>query len=130
MRPLALATFALVAIAAIACSQTPTTPTTYTVPLVVSDVKTGSPLSSTHLKGHEEVPARDTDAQGQPIMKGSEDGVSVCYKVIVANINNVVQSHIHIGPVGVNGPIVVFLAGPFPSGGGRRDGVLAEGRGR
>src|SRR5262245_65537238 len=125
MRPLALAMFALVAAAA--CSQTPSTPTTFTIPLVASDVKTGSPLSSTHLKGHEEVPPRDTTAQGQAIMKVSEDGLSISYKLIVSNIENVVQSHIHIGPVGVNGPIVVFLAGPFPNGGGRIDGVLAEG---
>jgi len=124
MKRVVLSLFVLAAAAA--CSQTPTSPT-YTVPLTASAVSTGAPLSSTHLKGHEEVPARDTDAQGQAIFKVSEDGLTVSYKLIVANIENVVQSHIHIGPVGVNGPIAVFLAGPFASGGGRVDGVLAEG---
>ena len=37
------------------------------------------------------------------------------------------QSHIHLGPAGVNGPIVVFLYGPAAPGGGRHDGVLATG---
>jgi len=47
--------------------------------------------------------------------------------LIVANINNVVAAHIHSGAAGVNGPVVAFLAGPFPAGSGRTDGVLAEG---
>jgi len=116
----------LVLVAAAACSQTPTSPT-YTVPLTASAVSTGTPLASTHLKGHEEVPARDTNAQGQAILKVSEDGLSISYKLIVANIENVVQSHIHVGPAGSNGPVVAFLAGPFSAGGGRVNGVLAEG---
>ena len=80
-----------------------------------------------HLSGDQEVPARETDAQGQAIFHLSEDGQSLSYKVIVANIDNVVASHIHLSPAGVNGPIVAFLAGPFPPGGGRTDGILAEG---
>jgi hypothetical protein len=47
--------------------------------------------------------------------------------LIVANIENVVASHIHVGPAGMNGPVVAFLAGPFLAGGGQTDGVLAEG---
>ncbi len=49
------------------------------------------------------------------------------YKLIVANIHNVFTAHIHLGARGVNGPVVVFLFGPVPPGGGRFDGVLAEG---
>ncbi len=80
-----------------------------------------------HCKGEEEVPARDTNAQGQAIFHLSQDETAIDYKLIVANIENVVASHIHVAAAGVNGPIVAFLAGPFPSGGGRIDGVLAEG---
>jgi hypothetical protein len=118
----------LVLAAAAACSQTPTEPT-YTVPLTASTTSLGrgTPLASTHLAGHEEVPARDTVAQGQAILKVSEDGLSISYKLIVANIENVVQAHIHTGALGANGPVVAFLAGPFASGGGRVNGVLAEG---
>jgi hypothetical protein len=124
MRKLALVSV-VVAVSA-ACSGTPTSPE-YVVPLSSTAVKTSDPLSSTHLKGEHEVPPRETNAQGQAILKVSADGLSVSYKLIASNIDNVVQSHIHIGPAGSNGPIVVFLYGLVPSGGGRHDGVLAEG---
>jgi hypothetical protein len=81
----------------------------------------------THLSGDEEVPVRVTNAQGQAIFQLSDDGTELSYKLIVANIENVVQAHIHLGQPGVNGNIVVFLYGLVPAGGGRTDGVLAEG---
>ena len=125
---------AVVTVVAGACSQTPTAPE-FTVPLSVSSVKTGDatavktgePLSSTHLGGEHEVPARETNAQGQAIMKVAEDGRSISYKLIASNIENIVASHIHVGAAGTNGPIVVFLFGNVPAGGGRHDGILAEG---
>src|SRR3990170_3999825 len=87
---------------------------------------------SAHASGDLEVPIRDTNAQGQAIFHLSKDGLSLDYKLIASNIDNVFQAHIHKAPAGVNGPIVVWLypstapvAGPF--GGGRTDGVLAEG---
>ena len=83
--------------------------------------------SRTHLSGDEEVPVRLTNAQGQALFKLSDDGTQLSYKLIVANIDNVVQAHIHLAPPGVNGNIVVFLYGLVPAGGGRTDGVLAEG---
>jgi len=79
----------------------------------------------THLEGEQEVPPRVTAATGQAVFQLSEDGMEIRYRLIVANIENVTASHIHLGGVGVNGMIVVFLAGPFPVGGGRTDGVLA-----
>ena len=54
-------------------------------------------------------------------------GSALHYRLIVANIKSVVASHIHVGPVGVNGPVAAFLFGPVALGGGRTDGVLAEG---
>jgi CHRD domain len=80
-----------------------------------------------HLSGDEEVPVRDTLAQGQAVFHLNPDGTALSYKLIVANIENVVASHIHLAPFGVNGAVVAFLAGPFAPGGGRVDGVLAEG---
>lgn len=80
-----------------------------------------------HLSGDEEVPAVATRAQGEAVFQLSEDGAALDYRLIVANIENVVASHIHHAVAGVNGPIVAFLAGPLPAGGGRTDGVLAEG---
>ncbi len=79
------------------------------------------------LSGDEEGPARPTKARGTAVLHFSDDGESLSYQLIVANIENVVQSHIHIGAPGANGPIGVFLYGLVPSGGGRIQGMIAEG---
>ena len=86
----------------------------------------------THLHGHEEVPPRQTGAQGQATFRVSEDGTEIHYKLNVANIENVVQAHIHMQAPGQNGPIVVWLypvggSSPAAPGGGRTEGRLAEG---
>jgi hypothetical protein len=99
--------------------------------LITSSVAYASPAASENfavpLSGAEEVPARDTNARGVAIFQLSADGTELSYKLIVANIENVVFSHIHLGPVGVNGPVVAFLFEGATPGGGRTDGVLAEG---
>lgn len=82
----------------------------------------------THLAGRNEVPSRDTRAQGQAIFNLNEDGTELSYKLTVSNIRNVVASHIHVGPRDQNGPVVAFLFGNAAPGGGRFDGVLAEGK--
>ncbi len=79
-----------------------------------------------HLAGRNEVPAVDTTAQGEAIFHLSEDGAELHYKLIVANINNVFASHIHCGAEGVSGPVGVTLFSGAP-GGGRVDGILAQG---
>ena len=79
------------------------------------------------LSGAEEVPARDTNARGNATFTLSDDGLTLSFKVIVANIDNVVASHIHIGPPGVNGPVVLFLFGNAPPGGGTVNGILSQG---
>lgn len=83
-----------------------------------------------NLKGENEVPAVETDAQGQTIFQVSRDGSAIHYRLIVANIENVHMAHIHLGAAGVNGPVVVWLypEGPPPQPiEGRFQGVLAEG---
>lgn len=83
-----------------------------------------------HLSGNEEVPAVETLAQGQAIFRLNETGDAIHYKLIVANIDDVLMSHIHLAPAGSNGGVVVWL---YPDGPppqlipGRTDGVLAEG---
>jgi len=124
-----------------ACSgspKSPVQPETVTLPLV-SQAAPGVPENHrTHLAGDNEVfsgtpsPA-DSQAQGQAIIQIAPDGNSFEYKLIASNIVNAVQAHIHCGPAGQNGPIVVWLypsvtsrqalTGPQP----RHDGVLAEG---
>jgi hypothetical protein len=83
-----------------------------------------------HASGGEEVPANASQAQGQAIFQLSADGTEISYKLIVANIHNVTQAHIHLAPAGTNGPVVVWL---YPSGPpaqlipGRSQGILGEG---
>jgi glucose/arabinose dehydrogenase len=81
----------------------------------------------THLTGDQEAPPVETRAQGQAIFHLSPDGTELSFRLIGANIENVIAAHIHIGPVGEDGPIVAFLFGPVPAGGGRSSGVLAMG---
>ena len=83
-----------------------------------------------HLSGGNEVPAVDTNAQGQATFKLSDDETALHFKLITANILNVAQAHIHCGVAGVNGPVVVFLYPAAPPAvliPGRSDGVLSEG---
>lgn len=83
-----------------------------------------------HLTGGEEVPAVETHAQGQAVFQLSRDGTELSYRLIVANIHDVLMSHIHMAPAGTNGGIVVWL---YPSAPppqlieGRVSGVLATG---
>lgn len=83
-----------------------------------------------HLVGDQENPPVDTQAQGQAIFKLSKDGQTLHYKLIAANLENITQAHIHLGAIGVNGPVVVWLypANPPPVLiPGTFNGVLAEG---
>lgn len=82
---------------------------------------------SVHLNGDTEVPANASQAPGQAIFHLNRDGTALDYKLIVANLDNPVAAHIHVGPPGVNGPVVAFLFGPAPPGGGTANGVLAKG---
>jgi hypothetical protein len=82
------------------------------------------------LKGENEVPAVETNAQGQAIFQVNRDRSEMKFKVIVANIENVHMAHIHLGQADENGPVVVWLypEGPPPQViEGRFQGTLAEG---
>jgi len=86
----------------------------------------GTPLSS----GEEVMPTgvvNPSSAVGNAIFDLNPDGTQLGYTLIVANIENVFQAHIHSAPSGVNGGIVVWLypstaVGAGPTGGGRIDG--------
>lgn len=93
--------------------------------------KAGVPLNfRAHLTGSQEVPEVSTTATGQAVFQLSKDGTQLSYKLIVANIENVTQAHIHLAPAGVNGGVVAWL---YPDGPpsqlipGKSNGVLAEG---
>jgi hypothetical protein len=85
-----------------------------------------------HLTGAAEVadPPVETRATGQAIFRLSRDGTELDYRLIVANIEDVTMSHIHLAPAGANGPVAAWL---YPDGPppqllpGRSSGVLAVG---
>ena len=138
---------AMTAAVACACSdsaRTPAGPTVYTAPLVIQSAQPEGIAKNhrTHLSGDNEVftPATptaptpaDSQGQGQAIFQIAADGQSFDYKLIASNIENATMAHIHCGPAGANGPIIVWLypnataTAPLPGGAGRHDGVLAEG---
>jgi len=144
MKKLAIA--ALSAAVACACSEagrTPVQPDVYSAPLQVQSAQPEGIAKNhrTHLSGDQEVftPATpdaptpaDSHAQGQAIFQIHADGLAFDYKLIASNIENITQAHIHCGPAGSNGPIIVWLypdptaTVALPGGAGRHDGVLAE----
>jgi hypothetical protein len=99
------------------------------VPALAGAAPAGQSFTA-HLSGGEEVPANDSEATGEATFQVSKDGTELHYRLIVANIENVSQAHIHLAPVGVNGGIVAWLypsAPPAQLIPGRTDGVLATG---
>lgn len=87
----------------------------------------------TYLNGNEEVPPRETHADGHGTVKLSADGQSMEFELILNNIRNVTQAHIHMAPAGTNGGIVVWLypsvksTQALPGGAGAFSGTLATG---
>lgn len=83
-----------------------------------------------HLSGDQEVSVNSSLAQGQAIFQLSKDGTKLSYKLIVANLENLMAAHIHLAPAGTNGGVVVWL---YPSGfpgvliPGTTNGILAQG---
>ncbi len=104
--------------------DTPTQASPLEIPVVFD--RHASAHAGANLSGDAEIPPNDSRGRGHAQFWVSEDGASLRYKLIVANIENVTQSHIHLAPATANGPVVVFLFG-FVAGGVTENGVLAEG---
>ena len=79
----------------------------------------GRPLATT-LTGAEEVPGPgDPDGSGEAFVTLNPGQQQVCFQLSVSGIAPATAAHIHVGPVGVAGPVVVGLAPPtagFSSG--------------
>jgi hypothetical protein len=125
-----LATLVLLA----ACAEREEASVLTTEVRVDASARAASPAAPRNFRAHnhggEEVPPVATRARGQATFQVARDGESIRYRLIVANIENVTQAHIHRGERGVNGPVVVWL---YPEGPpsqlieGRFSGILAEG---
>jgi len=72
----------------------------------------GRPFS-TALTGAAEVPGPgDPDGSGQARVRLNAGQGEVCYELLVSDIASATAAHIHQGPVGVAGPVVVPLGPP------------------
>jgi CHRD domain len=85
-------------------------------------------LFKAHLKGSDEVPARQTPATGQATFTWKTADPSIFeFKVTVGNIENVTAIQLQMGARGQNGPVVATLYGPVAPGDGRKTGMIADG---
>lgn len=72
-----------------------------------------SPVSVTHLSGSAEVPGPgDPDGSGVAIVRWNTDDGTICYKIVVRQIEPAAAAHIHIGAEGIAGPVVQGLTAP------------------
>ncbi|WP_307474806.1 CHRD domain-containing protein [Paenibacillus harenae] len=76
------------------------------------------------LLGRNEVPPVRTRASGTAFFRLNAAGTELRFQLIVRNITRVTDAHIHLGPKGVNGPVVVTLFGPNKFGISVRRGIV------
>jgi hypothetical protein len=81
--------------------------------------------------GAEEVPVRTTTAEAKLNLKIDAEARTAEYNLRITHpIDNITQSHLHVGPIGTNGPIAVWLypaAPPLALIPGTSEGHLAKG---
>jgi hypothetical protein len=103
---------------------------TYSSPARAASAASNQETFSAGLAGSEVVPPVQTQATGEATFHLMKNNTEIHYQVVVKNINNVTMAHIHLGPHGQNGPIVVWL---YPATqkaktiSGKFSGVLAKG---
>lgn len=137
-----LAAFVFLGAACTNSTEAPTAPETISVPVRIMPEHAGPPEGlgqpagvphnfDTHLTGDAERPTpNDSRAQGQAVFQLSADGSELQFRLNVANIIDVTQAHIHMGPVDGTGGIVAWLypsEPPLELIPGRTQGTLGEG---
>jgi hypothetical protein len=68
-----------------------------------------------HLSGAQEVPATNSAGTGTLDIRLVSNGTKLRFKLTSNGVSQIVQSHIHIGAPGVNGPVTVFFFAPPPA---------------
>ncbi|NEU58998.1 CHRD domain-containing protein [Halorussus sp. MSC15.2] len=79
------------------------------------------------LTGASEVPPVETDAFGFALFRMGPEERAIDYWLVVADVENVEESHVHKGPPDLNGNVVAYLFGPAQDP-VTRTGLLASGR--
>jgi DNA-binding beta-propeller fold protein YncE len=75
------------------------------------------PTYRARLTGGQEVPPVATSASADAVLQLNEDDTELTYEVRISGIDpaQITQAHLHVGPPGFNGPVVLFLADMAPS---------------
>ena len=79
-------------------------------------VATADELFKATLTGDQEVPPVITETTGKAFLLLNKEETAIEFQLHVSSGVRLTQSHIHCAPVGVNGPVVVFLAGLHSAG--------------
>jgi CHRD domain len=69
-----------------------------------------------HLSGAQEVPANNSPGTGTLDIRLLSNGTKLRFKLTSNGVAQITQSHIHIGPPGMNGPVTVYFFAPPPAG--------------
>jgi hypothetical protein len=94
---------------------------------MVADSKSqGVTVFKATLSGSQEVHTVNTNAAGHAIFHLSKDGTELTYRLFVNRLHNITMAHIHLAPVGVNGPPVAWLL-PLTLLSGANNGLLSHG---
>lgn len=80
------------------------------------DTVNAKDLFKATLTGDQEVPPVDTPATGKAFFRLNEAENAIEFQLHVNEGLGITQSHIHCAAAGVNGPVVVFLAGLHAAG--------------
>jgi hypothetical protein len=64
------------------------------------------------LTGANELPPVETDAFGFAVFRVGPGEREIEYRLVVADIENAAESHVHKGPPNLNGSVVAYLFGP------------------
>lgn len=97
----------------------------FSAAIVASSAAAGGAFNfRVELSGDQEVPVPiDTAARGVAILHVNEALTEIRFRLVVDGADNILGAagaHFHCAPAGVNGPVVVFLAGAAPPGFGGR----------
>jgi len=84
--------------------------------LVSTSMANADELFKATLTGDQEVPPVTTDTTGKALLRLDKAQTEIEFQLHVNDGVRITQSHIHCAPSGVNGPVVVFLAGLHAAG--------------
>ncbi len=100
--------FSCAIVALLASFMVPATDNKETIKLQINN---GRPISAS-LSGDQETSAGDPDGSGYVELELNQGQGTIEYTLSVENIDPATAAHIHIGAMGVAGPVVVGLSAP------------------